>query len=165
MDSACVSCDGVKRLVKQFLDDMLSEGEYQGISVHLDSCGACREYVSSLGAISNQIWRLADIEAPLDFEATVLFKITKQAKQPAVSKQLSLRKFLIAVMLAICAAFTVFFGMGYFKYRALSRQAPAAPAVAPQEPEAANRPQSSYFGPTDVITLTTEVKTKESGQR
>ncbi|MCX7927256.1 MAG: zf-HC2 domain-containing protein [Candidatus Omnitrophica bacterium] len=120
-----MNCSDVEKKVKKFLDDLLVEEEYQEIVSHLDSCSHCRNYVSSLGSISNQIWELANLKVPHDLVQTVLFKLKEKEYVLPTGKKIFSKRFLfwtIAGFFLLSSA--VFLIMRWQTKEKLSQDAP-----------------------------------------
>ncbi len=74
-DKIAASCGDIHKNPQSFLEDLLSEEEYGGFIAHLDICPACERYLRSFGDLSNQIWKLGQIEPPSGFGDSILFKL------------------------------------------------------------------------------------------
>ena len=73
-----MSCEGVQPKIRQFLDDLLDEREYQQIHSHISECVACQNYASSVGTLSYQLYELGQVSLPPDMVSTVLYEFKKQ---------------------------------------------------------------------------------------
>jgi len=102
-------CPGIKENLKSFLEDLLTEQQYRAFLSHLDNCKRCREYVRSVGSLSNQIWKLGEIKVPADFKDTVIFKLTHP--EPKIKVSLFSKKTIagIAVFALIVLTFFLWF--------------------------------------------------------
>ena len=131
-DKLTVTCNEVKDKLKPFLEDMLVEEEYQAFVAHLESCPKCKDYVRSIGALSNQLWKLGDIKVPTDFVSTVIFNLKhpKQevppATKPALSKKLAAGIIISIILLAL------FLGSIYFKKFKVSQKIAETPIITRQ---------------------------------
>ncbi|MFH0796480.1 MAG: zf-HC2 domain-containing protein [Candidatus Omnitrophota bacterium] len=80
-----MTCKDIKTNLKIFLDDLLSEEEYQAFVTHLDQCTACQNYVGAVGSFSNHLRELGNaVKVPPDFSSTVFFKL-KEPEQVSQS--------------------------------------------------------------------------------
>lgn len=114
------NCSDIERRIKPFLDDLISEEEYQNIHAHLDQCSKCHQYVSAIGSFSYALKELGRVEVPRDLVDTVLFNLTKEPeKQPTTSS--GSKKFLIFGVLAAIVSIGVF-GFFYFKGRQSAKE-------------------------------------------
>ena len=107
-DEIAVTCSDIKNRVKLFLEDMLSEQEYQAFAGHIEGCPSCKTHVRTFGTLSNQLWRLGDVVVPSDFVSTVLFDLQHHPSAAAQVKPAKPRKFVIGVILVIVAAGALF---------------------------------------------------------
>jgi hypothetical protein len=115
-----MTCLDIKKKIKPFIDDLLAEDEYQDFISHLDVCGECRAYASTLGSISNQLWKLGNVDVPPDFASAVFFKL-RQLEQQAPQPKTAMTKRQIAIVFAVVIiAVAVFMGAWYLKKRSLS---------------------------------------------
>lgn len=100
-----INCADIKEKLKSFLEDLLSDEEYQAFAVHLDECPKCREYVSAIGSLSNQLWELGNVKVPADLSSTIIFKLNSSDKPSRTSDRR--RNIIIAfalIAMAISAA-------------------------------------------------------------
>ncbi|GEM_PF-2141983 len=67
-------CERTSKQARTFLADLLSDAEYQVVALHSEGCASCRDYLRSLGDVTNQVWSLGQIDVPPDFARTVLFR-------------------------------------------------------------------------------------------
>jgi hypothetical protein len=128
-DELKFQCSEVKAKVKPFLEDLVTDEEYQAIFEHLDRCPECTRYIRSLGSISNQLWKLGDIDVPSDFASTILFNIDNAPEEPAASKPKASKNILIIAVTLVVAAATVMFVM---KYISANKPAPKTETITGQ---------------------------------
>lgn len=124
-----------RQKIKPFLEDLLSEEEYQEIREHLETCDSCKTHAAAAGSLAFQIRELGEIRVPPDIVSTVLYELrrtrTAPEKQgpsenaPASSAQNGVL-ILAVIFLAVLAAF---FGNFYFKNRPQEVKAAAAVPV------------------------------------
>ncbi len=102
-------CEEIRRLLKPFLEDLLSEEEYRAFVQHLDTCPACGDYARSFGCISNDLWKLGSLTVPSDFVPTVLYKLEHGQPQVSPPKAVPYRKWRgrIFVVILLLAGFFV----------------------------------------------------------
>ena len=68
-------CSDVQQRLKQFLEDLLEEREYQEIRAHLEECVSCRKYALSIASLSYRLKEMGQIEVPKDLLSTVLYRL------------------------------------------------------------------------------------------
>ena len=109
-----ITCSDIKDNVKQLLDDRLVEKEYHAFFRHLESCLKCKEYVRAIGSLSNQIWKLSEVEVPADLSSSIIFKLKQSGdnNEAQPSSELSTKVILGAIIMI--AGLFVFFGTGIF---------------------------------------------------
>ena len=110
-----MSCDDINTQLKPFLEDLLTEEEYQAFLEHLDRCPKCKEYVRSFGSLSNQLWKLGDVPVPSDFVSTVLFRLKQPEGKNHKSQFDVFKKWFVGVIILILTVSTVFLGAHYLK--------------------------------------------------
>jgi hypothetical protein len=121
-----MTCDGVRRLLRPFLEDLVSEEEHAEVVFHMDACPPCEKYIRSIGDLSNQVWKLGRIEVPADFTDTVLFKTKRQEGVPRERSGLRVHWFMGPV-LAVLAVVLLFSVAAYVLERAFERSLGSAP--------------------------------------
>jgi hypothetical protein len=109
-----MACSDIKEKLKSFLEDLLSEDEYQAFVAHVDGCAECKKYVSAVGSLSNQLWDLGNVKVPTDLSSTILFKLKEAEKEPPTSKVAIPQRRLIAAIVTLFAAALLFFISNYF---------------------------------------------------
>jgi hypothetical protein len=109
-----MNCATIQKKLKPFLEDMLTEEEYQLFALHLDQCAECRLHVGRVGSLSNQIHELGQMEAPSDMAATILFRL-KQSSQGSGASQFAVpgKKMISGFIFCLLAAAVV---IGYFYF-------------------------------------------------
>ena len=96
------SCQETKDSVRQFLDDLLSDEDYGLFCRHLEECVSCREYVASIGSLSNQVYELGSaVTAPPDLVSTVLFRLKSASSPRPVSRTIAVLVIAVAVAFAV----------------------------------------------------------------
>ena len=108
-----MTCSDIKGKLQSFLEDLLSEDEYQAFVAHVDSCAECKKYVSAVGSLSNQLWDLGNVKVPADLISTILFKLKEAEKEPPKSKEAVSQRRFIAVIVTLFAAALLFFITNY----------------------------------------------------
>ncbi|MDD5346982.1 MAG: zf-HC2 domain-containing protein [Candidatus Omnitrophica bacterium] len=106
-----MTCAEVDKALKSFLEDLLVEDEYQAVVAHLEGCSRCREYVGSIGSLSNQLWELGNVKVPADLADTVLFKLKEAEARGPEQRFVISRRALIALAAAaagMAALYVVF---------------------------------------------------------
>jgi len=132
-DKFVITCSEVKDKLKPFLEDMLAEEEYQAFVVHIESCPKCRDYVRSISALSNQLWKLGDIEVPSDFVSTVIFNLKHPTPAvPPAAKPAIFKRRAVVIAVSILIASTLFLGIAYFKKFKVSQKVSEAPIITKQ---------------------------------
>lgn len=127
-DNNVMTCDEIRKRLKPFLEDLLTEDEYQAFVAHLTGCARCKAYVGSIGSVSNQLWELGAVSVPTDFSSTVLFKMKRLGQDARPSSPEVSPKAVIAVLVMLLLAVVVFFGLRYIK----TQNAPvSAPTTVP----------------------------------
>ncbi|MBU1125597.1 MAG: zf-HC2 domain-containing protein [Candidatus Omnitrophica bacterium] len=115
-DNPNISCSYIKEKIKPFLDDLLSDDEFQDFVSHLDSCPQCTAYVSSLGAFSNQLWELRNVKVPADLTETILYKFKEAEKvAPASKVTMGQKKTAVVVTVLVCLGISLFIGSYFVK--------------------------------------------------
>ena len=91
--NADFDCASVRRLIRSFLDDLLTEEEYLAFTAHLGQCEACRAYTASIGSLSNQLRELGTlVKVPADLVPTVLFRLNSR---PRASRPVSFKAIIV----------------------------------------------------------------------
>lgn len=135
-------CGDIRASVRPFLDDLLTEEEYRAFCRHLETCGGCREYVSSIGSLANQLYELGQaVEAPPDLVSTVLFRLTAPPRQMS-------RKTTVAVIAAAVAVavLVLAFSAGYTGKKRVPPRRAAQPAERAERPETVEVMMGESFG-------------------
>lgn len=132
-DKLAISCNEVKNKLKPFLEDMLAEDEYQAFVAHLESCPKCKDYVRSIGALSNQLWKLGDIEIPSDFVSTVIFNL-KHPKPPVppVTRPAVFKKLTVGIILSLLIIAILLWTSPYFKKFIIPQKVSETPIITKQ---------------------------------
>jgi hypothetical protein len=127
-----MNCDDIRQRLKPFLEDLLAEEEYKAFCRHLDACGKCKVYVRSVGSLSNQLWKLGQIEAPEDLISTIQYKIlhTEEKAQPAKIKKSGKR--IVAVTILILLTVAMLWGIAYFKKFIIPQKVSVTPIITKQ---------------------------------
>ena len=81
-----MNCSDIQQLNKRFLQDLLTDEEYQTFLSHLETCPKCKDYVRSTGSLSTQLWELGDIKVPEDLLSTIVFKLSHAQEKSARSR-------------------------------------------------------------------------------
>jgi len=124
-DDVTMTCGDIKERVKQFLDDLLAEDEYQQFIKHCECCAGCRDHVTSLGSISNQVWKLGDVAVPPDLDSAALFKLQQLEEGIRLPKAAVTKRDVVIAALSMIMVLAAVAGLSYFKNRGRSR-GPAA---------------------------------------
>jgi predicted anti-sigma-YlaC factor YlaD len=142
-----MNCDDIKQKLKPFLEDLLAEKEYKAFCRHLDDCGKCKVYVRSVGSLSNQLWKLGQLNVPEDLISTIQYKLIhpKEKDQPAKTK-ITKKQIVVGIALIILTIVLVL-EISYFKKRRNSLNRDHTPIVRIevihiQEPPNTNETQS-----------------------
>ena len=112
-------CKDIREKLKSFLEDMLREEEYQDFLQHLEQCSACKKYVRSIDAFSNQLWQLEDVRPPSDFYASVLFRLKRSEQESKKLESEILKKILIGTFVFVLTGTVLFIGASYLKFLGL----------------------------------------------
>ena len=117
-----MSCEDVRRRLRPFLEDLLSESEHRGMSLHLETCPVCEKYIRSIADLANQIWKLGKVPLPSDLADTALFKLRRYVLPPPSAPKKSYRKIVFIVfLLGLTAA------GGFYRMRRPASSAVPAP--------------------------------------
>lgn len=129
-----MTCNDIKKKLKSFLEDLLSEKEYQAFAAHLRGCSHCKQYVGSIGSLSNQLQQLGDVRVPSDFSSTVIFKLTQDEQKTRARRSAASKKLAVRVLVAVLAGLTLFFGVHYLKtnIRPQETYEPSSPLAPPE---------------------------------
>ncbi|MCM8780447.1 MAG: zf-HC2 domain-containing protein [Candidatus Omnitrophica bacterium] len=106
-----MECSDIRNKLQVFLDDLLTEQEYKEFCEHIDSCQKCRDYVRSVGNLSNQLWKLGKVRVPDDIIPTILFRLREQ-KQRIERIRFGLDAVIIILLFIILA---IFFMSDYYR--------------------------------------------------
>ncbi|MFC1576921.1 hypothetical protein ACFL42_01235 [Candidatus Omnitrophota bacterium] len=129
-DDLTMTCDDIRKNIKNFQEDLLAEEEYQAFISHYEQCASCGKYVGAIGSITNDLSKLGSVKVPPDFCSTVLFKLKQPEERKG--KGLSVRnKMIIGALILILAAAAAFFGIKYFKAREHPQDTNEAAAAVP----------------------------------
>ena len=151
------NCSNIEQRIKPFLDDLLSEEEYQSIHAHLDQCTKCRQYVSAIGSLSYTLKELGHIEVPRDLADTVLFNLKKQPEEEPPKTAGSKKPLIIGVLAVLFIGASVYFGFHYFKTRQQAEEKAKTPPVAAQPVQEENE-ESDFWSDSE------EKAQKETGK-
>ena len=109
-DEIVITCEDIKKKLKPFQQDLLVEREYKGFVTHLGNCSKCKEYMGSIDFLSNQLWKLGDVEVPSDLSSTIFFKLTQTDEEVEKPKGVITKKSAIIGVVVILLGAAVFFG-------------------------------------------------------
>ncbi|HTZ11434.1 MAG TPA: zf-HC2 domain-containing protein [Candidatus Margulisiibacteriota bacterium] len=112
-----MNCPDIREKLQLFLEDLLAEEEYKAFCVHIDNCNRCKVYVRSIGSLSNQLWKLGQIEAPSDLLSTIQFKLTHAQENGRMAKTRITKKQVILSITLLILTIALILGAGYFKKR------------------------------------------------
>jgi hypothetical protein len=110
-----MNCADIKQRLQPFLEDLLAEEEYKAFCGHIDTCGKCSEYVRSIGALSNQLWKLGKVRVPEDLGSTIMYKLAHPEEKAPPSKFVISKKHIVIGSILILLAAGIFFGISYFR--------------------------------------------------
>ena len=108
-----MNCHDIEQKLKPFLEDLLTEDEYQEVCGHLERCAQCRQYASSTGSLSYLLKELGAVDTPKDLSATICFRLQKitdrplpdasfpDGKPPALWRRYSLPAVIAAIILFV----------------------------------------------------------------
>ena len=71
-------CEEIHPVIRNFLDDLLDEKDYQEIQAHLAGCEHCHSYASSVGTLSYRLYELGQVALPPDMASTILYEFNQQ---------------------------------------------------------------------------------------
>ncbi len=110
-----MNCDNIKQNLQTFFEDLLAEEEYKAFCAHIEICDKCKVYVRSIGSLSNQLWKLGQIEVPQDLISSVQYKLVhpEEKEQPAKAK--ITKKQIVAGIALIISIIVLVLGTSYFK--------------------------------------------------
>ncbi len=77
-----MSCELIQGRMRPYLEDLLSESEYQAVRAHLSECAACRAYASSIGTLIYQLEELGEVKLPQDLVSTIFYQVHQGPAQP-----------------------------------------------------------------------------------
>ena len=124
-----MNCDYVKQNLQPFLEDLLAEEDYKAFCDHIDACSKCKAYVRSIGSLTNQLWRLGQLEAPQDLISTIQYKLVHPVeKNQPVKTKITKKQVVVGIALMILTIALVS-GISYFKKRRNSLNIDDAPIV------------------------------------
>lgn len=138
------NCSNIEQRIKPFLDDLLSEEEYQNIHAHLDQCTKCRQYVSAIGSLSYTLRELGHVEVPRDLADTVLFNLKKQPEEEPPKTSGSKKPLVIGALAVLLIGASVYFGFHYFKTRQQAEEKAKTPPAA-AEPVQEENEESDFW--------------------
>lgn len=72
-----MNCKKIKKLLKLYIDDVLTFGEKQIVEKHLEKCSECRAELKSLSAIGRLIKSLPEVSTPPNFTEKLMLKISQ----------------------------------------------------------------------------------------
>ena len=73
-------CEEIRPVIRNFLDDLLDEKDYQEIQTHLAGCEHCHSYASSVGTLSYRLYELGQVTLPPDMASTILYELDQQRR-------------------------------------------------------------------------------------
>ncbi len=79
------TCATLIKKIKLFQDDLLMDAEYQAAIRHINGCAQCKTYVAALGSLSNELWKMGEVDVPSDFKNLVLVKWRERSASPIQS--------------------------------------------------------------------------------
>lgn len=123
-----MTCADIERQIRPFLDDLLSEEEYQSAHAHIEGCSKCQRYVGALGSFSYLLKELGEIEAPRDLADSILFNLKKTPVQADAPR--SKTGLIVGAIIIILIGGAMYWGFRHFKTKQRPSQ-PAAPIVVP----------------------------------
>lgn len=124
-----MNCADIGKKLKPFLEDLLADEDHKAFCVHIDMCSKCRAYVRSVGSLTNQLWRLGQVEVPEDLISTVQYKLVHQEEKNQPSKTKITKKQIISGIILIIFTIVLVLGISYFKKRRNSSTRDGAPFV------------------------------------
>ena len=110
-----MNCDDIKQRLQPFLEDLLVEKEYRAFCGHIETCNKCKVYIRSIGSLSNQIWKLGQIEAPQDLISTIQHKLVYPQERGQPFRIKITQKQAVVGITLIAVAIVVVSGSIYFK--------------------------------------------------
>jgi hypothetical protein len=110
-----MNCDDIRRKLQPFLEDLLVEEEYKTFCGHLDVCARCCAYVRSIGALSNQLWKLGKVKVPGDLGSTIIYKLSHHGAEERPSKFSVSKNHIVAGAILIFLAAALFLGIGHIR--------------------------------------------------
>lgn len=110
-----MTCTNIQEELKQFLDDRLIEKDYRAFLFHLESCSKCKEYVRSIDSLSNQLWKLGDVDVPSDLSSNIIFKLRQSEQDVPQSSPVLPKKIVFGVIILIIGFFMFFWGIKFLK--------------------------------------------------
>ncbi len=72
-----MKCKKIKKLLKLYIDDVLTFGEKQIVEKHLEKCSECRAELKSLSAMVRLIKYLPEVSTPPNFTEKLMLKISQ----------------------------------------------------------------------------------------
>lgn len=79
-------CESLRPVIRQFLDDLLDEKDYQEVHGHLENCARCHAFASSVGTLSYQLYELGQVTVPPDIATTVSYHFSQKAPMSVVAE-------------------------------------------------------------------------------
>lgn len=124
-----MNCDDIRQKLKPFLEELLAEEEYREFCEHLNACKKCLAYVRSIGSLSNQLWKLGQVEVPQDLSSTIQYKLAHPEEKAQPVKTKITKKQIVAGIIVIISIIVLMLGINYFKARQDSLNEDDAPIV------------------------------------
>ena len=125
-----MTCEDLKKNLEPFLDDLLTETEYEEFISHLEGCDKCRQYVRAIGSLSNRLWELGDVKVPADFVSTVLFKLKQPQQEPQrPGFAIRIRLAVSIAIIMIIASGLLFSGVWHLKSKSRPKNPDEKPVV------------------------------------
>lgn len=150
-----MTCIEVNQRLGPFLEDSLTEEEYQAIWEHVKGCETCKQATESVSTLANQIHKLSTVNMPSDLESTILFRVKHPSSvQPEIPQPKKTGNKALVVMIAIL---TISAGVFVWKYaqnkaEAKKRDARSASlATGTESPIKNERKQKDFVDVTPVV--------------
>jgi len=124
-----MTCDDIKKRLKPFLDDLLVEDEYQLFISHINECPKCKDYISAIGSLSNQLWALGDVTVPADLCQTAIYKFKQRSVGASAARPVNFRNLALGVMIVVLTALAFFFGISYYRIKNRNPEETKSPIV------------------------------------
>ncbi|MCM8831488.1 MAG: hypothetical protein NC918_04790 [Candidatus Omnitrophica bacterium] len=126
-----MNCEDIKKKLKLFLDDLLSDEDFQSFCQHMEECEKCKKYVRSFSSISNQLWKLGQIESPVDLMETIKYKLVHSHIQEKSQSNILKREqfkfiksfFLVFLLISIVLSFFLYRYFGEKRKKIITEKA------------------------------------------